>query len=252
MPEGKVQLDFKRPWSDGTNAVVLAAHAFIARLAAIIPPPRRHVTRYFGVLTAHSALRSRIIPIAANATASPLPADTQDEETLADNSPPVKRKSKYIPWNKLLRRTFNVELKCADCKGDLRLIALVKTASDNRDESVRRTMALGASGFLPKSVRSRELADSLKWAVQHGRLPLAPDLAERLRAADTQETLTPREHEILREMARGASNEDIAGTMGVSLSTVKTHVNQVMVKLGASTRTGAVVVAARSGLIDVD
>lgn len=124
--------------------------------------------------------------------------------------------------------------------------------SDNRDESVRRTMALGASGFLPKSVRSRELADSLKWAVQHGRLPLAPELAARLRAADTQETLTPREHEILREMARGASNEDIAGTMGVSLSTVKTHVNKVMVKLGASTRTGAVVVAARSGLIDVD
>lgn len=124
--------------------------------------------------------------------------------------------------------------------------------SDNRDESVRRTMALGASGFLLKSVRSRELADSLKWAVQHGRLPLAPDLAARLHAGDTQDTLTPREHEILREMARGASNEDIAGTMGVSLSTVKTHVNKVMVKLGASTRTGAVVVAARSGLIDVD
>ena len=106
---------------DGTNAVVLAAHAFIARLAAIIPPPRRHVTRYFGVLSSHSALRSRIIPTAANATASPLPADTQDEETPADNSPPVKRKSKHIPWNELLRRTFNVELKCANCKGDLRL-----------------------------------------------------------------------------------------------------------------------------------
>ena len=114
---------------DGTNAVVLAAHAFIARLAAIIPPPRRHVTRYFGVLSAHSALRSRIIPTAANATASPLPADTPDEETPVDNSPPVKRKSKYIPWNELLRRTFNVELKCANCKGDLRLIALIKTAA---------------------------------------------------------------------------------------------------------------------------
>ena len=117
LPDGKVQLDFKRPWSDGTNAVVLAAHAFIARLAAIIPPPRRHVTRYFGVLSSHSALRSRIIPTDANAIASPLPADTQDEETPADNSPPVKRKSKHIPWNELLRRTFNVELKCANCKG---------------------------------------------------------------------------------------------------------------------------------------
>jgi hypothetical protein len=68
LPDGKVQLGFKRPWSDGTNAVVLAPHAFIARLAAIIPPPRRHVTRYFGVLSSHSALRARIIPTAADAT----------------------------------------------------------------------------------------------------------------------------------------------------------------------------------------
>ena len=108
---------------DGTNAVVLAAHAFVARLAAIIPPPRRHVTRYFVVLSSHSALRSRIIPTAT----SPLPDDTQDEQTPADATPPVKRKSKYIPWNELLRRTFNIELKCANCKGDLRLIALIKT-----------------------------------------------------------------------------------------------------------------------------
>ena len=41
----------------------------------------------------------------------------------------MKRKSKYIPWNELLRRTFNVELKCANCKGDLRLIGLIKTAA---------------------------------------------------------------------------------------------------------------------------
>ena len=125
MPEGKVQLDCKRPWSDGTNAVMLAAHALIARLAAIIPPPRRPVTRYFGVLSSNSALRSRIIP----GSASPWPADAQDEETPADDTPPVKRKSKYIPWNKLLRRTFNVDVKCANCKGDLRLIALIKTAA---------------------------------------------------------------------------------------------------------------------------
>ena len=85
----------------------------------------RHVTRYFGGLSSHSALRSRIIP----GFTSPLPADTQDEETPADDSPPVKHKSKYIPWNELLRRTFNVELKCVNCKGDLRLIALIKTAA---------------------------------------------------------------------------------------------------------------------------
>ena len=127
LPDGKVQLGFKRPWSDATNAVVLAPHAFIARLAAIIPPQRRHVTRYFGVLSSHSALRSRIIPTAADATTSALLADTRDVQTPADATPPGKRKSKYIPRNELLRRTFNVDVKCANCKGDLRLIALIKT-----------------------------------------------------------------------------------------------------------------------------
>ena len=81
---------------------MLAAHAFIARLAAIIAPPRRHVTRYFGVLSSHSALRPSIIPSAAD-------------------------KSKYIPWHELLRRTFNVDVTCASCKGQLRLISLIKT-----------------------------------------------------------------------------------------------------------------------------
>jgi hypothetical protein len=87
LPDGKVQLDFKRPWSDGTNAVVLAAHAFLARLAAIIPPTRRHVTRYFGVLSSHSALRTRIIPTAANITISAVPVDApgKDTPTIAKN-----------------------------------------------------------------------------------------------------------------------------------------------------------------------
>lgn len=57
LPDDKVQLDFKRPWLDGTNSVVLAPLALIARLAAIVPPPKRHVTRYFGVLSSHSGLR---------------------------------------------------------------------------------------------------------------------------------------------------------------------------------------------------
>jgi hypothetical protein len=72
-------------------------------------------------------LRARIIPTAANPNTSAVPADTQEEETPADETPPRKRKSQYIPWNELLRRTFNVQLKCANCKGDLRLIALIKT-----------------------------------------------------------------------------------------------------------------------------
>jgi hypothetical protein len=53
---------FKTPWRDGTTHVVLDPLDFIARLAALVPPPRRHLTRYHGVLAPHSSLRALITP----------------------------------------------------------------------------------------------------------------------------------------------------------------------------------------------
>ncbi len=89
--------------------------ALIARLAALVPTPRRHLTRYCGVLSSHSRLRSRVVPQAeAQATA------TEKPEKPA-------RKSKYIPWAELLRRTFRFEVVCQRCQAPLRLVALVKT-----------------------------------------------------------------------------------------------------------------------------
>jgi hypothetical protein len=51
LDDGNVRLDFKKPWSDGTGSVDLEPLAFIARLAALVPPPKRHLVRYFGVLS---------------------------------------------------------------------------------------------------------------------------------------------------------------------------------------------------------
>ena len=125
LPGHKVQLDFKRPWSDGTSAIVLDAQALIARLAAIVPPPRRHVTRYFGVLSSHCALRRLIVP-AAPMPSSPPAAPQEPKDAAAVAAPKPARKSSYIPWRELLRRTFAIDIKCTRCHGDLRLIALVK------------------------------------------------------------------------------------------------------------------------------
>ncbi len=113
LPGGDVRLAFKKPWSDGTAAVELAPLAFIARLAALVPPPRRHTVRYFGVLSSHARLRSQVVP--APASQPLLPADP-DKPT---------RKSRYIPWAELLRRTFGFEITCSQCKAELRLIALI-------------------------------------------------------------------------------------------------------------------------------
>ena len=138
-PRDKVQVDFKRPWSDGTSSIVLDAQALIARLAAIVPPPRRHVTRYFGVLSSHSALRRLIVPTAA-APGDLAAAPAERDDTDAVTAPKPARKSKYIAWHELLRRTFGIDVVCTRCHGSLRLIALVK-------EQPTITKILGAMGL---------------------------------------------------------------------------------------------------------
>jgi hypothetical protein len=113
LPNGKVKLEFKKPWSDGTTGVELEPLALIARLAALVPPPRRHTTRYFGVLSSHAGSRSAVVPAATPAA----PAEQ-------DNP---KKGPRYIRWSDLLRRVLGIEVVCSKCKNPLHLIALIKT-----------------------------------------------------------------------------------------------------------------------------
>jgi hypothetical protein len=114
LADGNVKLEFKKPWSDGTSSVELAPLALIARLAALVPPPKRHLTRYFGVLSSHAASRSEVVP-------------APTEPASADEKSKPAGKSKYIPWAELLRRTFGFEIVCQKCQSPLRLVALIKT-----------------------------------------------------------------------------------------------------------------------------
>jgi len=116
VDDNHVRLDFKKPWSDGTTSVDLEPLALIARLAALVPPPKRHLVRYFGVLSSHAASRSQVVP----APAQPSPPAKKDNPA---------GKSTYIPWAELLRRTFGFELLCSKCKGPLRLVALIKSGA---------------------------------------------------------------------------------------------------------------------------
>jgi hypothetical protein len=115
VDDSHVRLDFKKPWSDGTTSIELSPLALIARLAALVPPPRRHTTRYFGVLSSHAISRSEVVP----APATPPPAPGEQDKP--------KRRSRYIRWSELLRRVFGIEILCTKCKAPLRLIALIKT-----------------------------------------------------------------------------------------------------------------------------
>jgi hypothetical protein len=117
LDDNLVRLELKKPWSDGTSAVDLPPLALIARLAAIVPPPKRHLTGYFGVLSSHSSHRSQCVPV-------PVPeAQPQPEDKFTRTLP----LSHYISWSELLKKTFGIDTICPRCKTPLRLIALVKT-----------------------------------------------------------------------------------------------------------------------------
>jgi DNA-binding NarL/FixJ family response regulator len=131
---------------------------------------------------------------------------------------------------------------------------LVVTTFEN-DEYVYEALRAGASGFLLKRSRPVQIVDAVR-VVARGDSLLFPAAVRRLAAAYGPAEarlpgvrLTDREGEVLRLMADGLSNAEIAKDLVLGLETVKTHVGNVLTKLGVRDRTQAVVVAYRSGFI---
>ena len=129
------------------------------------------------------------------------------------------------------------------------------------DEYVYDALCAGASGFLLKDVTAERLFDAVR-VVASGEALLAPTVTRRLISEFTRlrprpatsppatlGTLTPRETQVLKLVAEGLSNPEIAARLVVTEETVKTHVSRVLNKLGLRGRTQAVVVAYESGLV---
>ncbi|WP_433248228.1 response regulator [Streptosporangium sp. CA-135522] len=124
------------------------------------------------------------------------------------------------------------------------------------DDYVYDALSAGASGFLLKDVRANDLADAVR-TVARGDALLAPKVTGRLiaefarqrRPAPAGSPLTPRETEVLRLVARGLSNAEIAADLVVTEHTVKTHVARLLAKLGLRDHTQAVIHAYESGLV---
>ena len=136
LPDHRVRLTLKRPWSDGTYALDMDALALLARLASSVPPPRQHLSRYSGVLAAAAHWRPLIIPPApaessASASAAPSPPSPSTPGppafTKPTNPTPSGRRCRYIRWAELLRLTFGLTVdKCPACAGRMKLRALVR------------------------------------------------------------------------------------------------------------------------------
>jgi DNA-binding NarL/FixJ family response regulator len=136
---------------------------------------------------------------------------------------------------------------------------LILTTFDH-DEYVYEAMRAGASGFLLKTVRPGQLTAAIR-DIAAGDALLAPDITRRLIEQFVRRpppgsaippalgALTSREVEVLRLIARGLSNAEIAAELVVGETTVRTHVTRILAKLGARDRVQAVVAAYESGLV---
>lgn len=138
--------------------------------------------------------------------------------------------------------------------GDARVIILT---TFELDEYVFEALRAGASGFLLKRAPPHQLLEAIR-VVAAGEALLAPSVTKKLieafaarprRESKSIESLTARENEVLRGIARGLSNQDLAEELFISDNTVKTHVKRVFLKIGARDRAQAVVIAYEAGLL---
>jgi DNA-binding NarL/FixJ family response regulator len=132
---------------------------------------------------------------------------------------------------------------------------VVALTSVLEDAAVVGAVRAGAIGYLLKDTQTQDLLKAVK-AAAAGQVQLSPQAAARLmrevRAPESPEGLTERETEVLRLVARGRANKEIARDLGIAEKTVKTHVSSILGKLGVQSRTQAALYAGRVGLVALD
>lgn len=124
---------------------------------------------------------------------------------------------------------------------------LVLTAF-NGDEDIHRALNAGAQGYVLKSSTAEGLIPAIR-AVAAGSRWIPRDVATRLAMRNTFEELTPREVQVLGELAKGKANKEIADALGISDHTVKDHLKNILGKLHVADRTEAVTAAIQRGII---
>ena len=122
-------------------------------------------------------------------------------------------------------------------------------SSHEGDVMVTRALKGGADGYVAKKAPARELLSAIR-KVHIGGRALSRELARKYGEGLGQATLTPRETEIIEQVARGLSNKEVGEALGLVEKTVKNYLNIIFMKLDASDRTHAVVTAIERGIID--
>jgi NarL family two-component system response regulator LiaR len=140
-------------------------------------------------------------------------------------------------------------------RAELPEVEVIALTSVLEDASVSGAVRAGAIGYLLKNTEADDLGRAIK-AAADGQVQLAPEAAMRLmrevRAPESPEDLTERETEVLKLVARGKANKQIAHELFVGEKTVKAHVSSILAKLGVQSRTQAALYALRIGLVSME
>jgi hypothetical protein len=118
--QGQVRYTLKTPYRNGTTHVLFEPLDFIARLAALVPRPRVHLTRYHGILAPHSGWRAAIVPAGRGPQIAP------------DQQSPAER-HRALTWAQRLKRVFRIDIEtCERCGGRVRIIASIEDPAVSR------------------------------------------------------------------------------------------------------------------------
>ena len=135
-------------------------------------------------------------------------------------------------------------------RGEFAEARVIMLTTFEGDVEIQRALQAGARGYLLKNMPPSEILDVIR-QVHGGKKCVPPGIATQLAEHLSDEELTTREVEVLRKVAEGNRNRDIAELLFISEETVKVHVKHIMDKLGAKDRTQAISIAVRRGIIEL-
>jgi hypothetical protein len=122
-PQGRVRYELKTPWRNGTTHVEFEPIDFIAKLAALVPPPRAHLTRFHGIFAPNASLRAQLTPAGRGRR----PAnDAESIRASSDDRTPAERR-RSMTWAQRLKRVFGIDVStCIHCGGAVRIVASIE------------------------------------------------------------------------------------------------------------------------------
>jgi DNA-binding NarL/FixJ family response regulator len=135
-------------------------------------------------------------------------------------------------------------------RGEFPTARIIVLTTYSGDVQVLRALKAGASAYLLKNTLHKELRDTIR-AVHAGRKTISPEVSFQLAEHATDDALSPAEVRVLRLIAQGNANKEIAAQLSISEETVKGQVRNILSKLGANDRTHAAILGVKRGIIEI-